>query len=75
LRPSDAGECRERDSARCQMQKFSAEKFYDNTSQRHQSYPNCRASERVLNVGYWHKADNPTAIVFVRYWTKPDHSN
>lgn len=24
------------------------------------------------NVRYWHLADNPTAPVFVRYWTKAD---
>jgi hypothetical protein len=26
-------------------------------------------SNRACNVCYWHLADNPTASVFVRYWT------
>jgi hypothetical protein len=27
---------------------------------------------KVPNVRLWHKADNPIAPMFVRYWTKAD---
>jgi len=26
----------------------------------------------VINVRYWHKADIPTALAFVYFWTKAD---
>jgi hypothetical protein len=27
-----------------------------------------------VNVRYWHKADNPTAPAFVRYWRHSGHN-
>jgi hypothetical protein len=27
------------------------------------------ACEMMCDVAYWHKADNPTAPAFVRYWS------
>ena len=27
---------------------------------------------QACNVAYWHKADNPVAPAFVRFWTKAD---
>jgi hypothetical protein len=29
----------------------------------------------MRDVRYWHKADNPTAPAFVRYWSNSGHSS
>jgi hypothetical protein len=31
------------------------------------------ACEMMCDVAYWHKADNPTAPAFVRYWSNSGH--
>jgi hypothetical protein len=33
---------------------------------------NSYTSRPLINVAYWHLADNPVAPAFVRFWTKAD---